>query len=133
VTDFQEKTVYQEIDFSSQTCPAGSRDWWQLTYQLLMLPFQRTSLYQMDHPIKKSLISNILSQSPQSCPIRRDNLHCHKASIPTIRRGRDIEKAPVKSVSTWIRNQRKEHRSPIEQRRNSFLSITRKKFRLSIC
>jgi hypothetical protein len=49
-------------------------------------------------------------------------------SIPTLRRGRDTEKAPVKSASTYIRNPRKEPRAPIELRGNLFLSITRKKF-----
>jgi hypothetical protein len=44
-----------------------------------------------------------------------------------LRRSRDREKAPVKSVSTWIRNQRREPRTLIELRVNPFLSIIRKK------
>jgi hypothetical protein len=49
--------------------------------------------------------------------------HVAVFSIPALRRGRDPEKAYVKSVSTWIRNQRKEPRTPTELRRNSFLFI----------
>jgi hypothetical protein len=55
-----------------------------------------------------------------------------QSSIPTLRRGRDREKAPVKSVSTSIRNQRKEPRTPIELRRKPFLFIRRKTFGLYI-
>jgi hypothetical protein len=53
-------------------------------------------------------------------------------SIPTLRRGRDTEEAPVKSVSTWIRNQRKEPKTLSELRRNPFLSPSRKKFGICI-
>jgi hypothetical protein len=43
-------------------------------------------------------------------------------SILTLRSGRDPEKAPVKSVSTRIRNQRKEPRIFIALKRNPFFS-----------
>jgi hypothetical protein len=62
-------------------------------------------------------------------------IHGHRTSsivtqpnLPTLRRGRDTKKAPVKSFSNWIRNQKKEPRTPIELRRNAFLFIIRKKF-----
>jgi hypothetical protein len=48
--------------------------------------------------------------------------------MPTLRRGRDTEKAPVKSVSTWIESQMKEPSTLMELRESPFLSITMKKF-----
>jgi hypothetical protein len=45
--------------------------------------------------------------------------------LPILRRGRDTEKAPLKSVSTWIRSQKKEPRALIELGGYPFLSITR--------
>jgi hypothetical protein len=53
-------------------------------------------------------------------------------SIPTLRWGRDTERAPIKSVSTWIRNQKKEPRILIELKKNPFITIIRKKFRIYI-
>jgi hypothetical protein len=37
-----------------------------------------------------------------------------ETSIPNLRRGRDTERGPVRSVSTWIRHQKKEPRTLIE-------------------
>jgi hypothetical protein len=37
-----------------------------------------------------------------------------QASLPSLRRGRNTKKDPLKSVSTWIRNQKKEDRRLIE-------------------
>jgi hypothetical protein len=81
----------------------------------------------MAHPAKKSLGSNTLNPYPAKLLIGRGNIHCTQTSMPTLRRGIDREKDLVKSVSTWITNQRKEPRIPIELGRNPFLSITRKK------
>jgi hypothetical protein len=64
---------------------------------------------------------------PQSVLQREAPSIATQSSISTLRRGRE-KKAPVRKVSTWIRNQRKEPRALIELRENPLLSITRKKF-----
>jgi hypothetical protein len=77
----------------------------------------------MTHSLKKSVTSNTLSRSPQSCPIDRDSFIATQPSISTLRRGRDTEKVPVRRVSTWIRNQKKEARTFIDLRENPLISI----------
>jgi hypothetical protein len=100
----------------------GSRGCQLLKYQLLPGPLQRTYLHQTAHPTKENLSSNALSLSP---PKLSDKEGQHPLPpIPAYQRsGRDTEKALVKSVSTWIRNQRKKNRTIIELRSNPFLSI----------
>jgi hypothetical protein len=66
---------------------------------------------------------------PESCLIGKEKPIDTVPSIPTLKRARDIEKGSSKSVSSWMRNQRKEPRILIKQRGNLFLSITKKKFR----
>jgi hypothetical protein len=79
-------------------------------------------------PSHQGNLGSNLSISLQSCSIGRGNIHCHTAQHINLKKGRDTEEVPVKNVSTWIRNQRKEPGTLTELRGNTFLSITMEKF-----
>jgi hypothetical protein len=80
----------------------------------------KNKLTQTAYPLKKSLGSNTLSGSPKKQSNRKEH---HTLPQSPERMSRETEKAPVKRVTIWIRNQRKETRVLIELRGNSLLFI----------
>jgi hypothetical protein len=104
--------------------PEGSRDWQLLTYQILVDHFENQPIPEgPSHQEEPGL------KHPEQSRSSRKDIQQGEATfittqprIPTLRRDRDPEKAPVKSVSTWIRNQRKGPRTLAELRGNPFLS-----------
>jgi hypothetical protein len=46
------------------------------------------------YPLKKSLGSNTLSRSPQSCPIEGDTIHCHETQHINLKKGQRHRESP---------------------------------------